>query len=142
MIKVKLDFKNIRTERELIMYLNKKLALATKDYTYPNSDPNWDAFADNFGDIVYKEIDLDTLTEEEKENNGLEIIKSMNELGLKNKDGVRDDLEITLINFNELKQRNSQLANDFLHFTQDNYEEMAKMEDEDEIVKVAIIIQS
>lgn len=142
MIKTTLDFKNIETERELIIYLNKKFKLAPKDYLYTHSDPNWDAFSDNFGDIIYKEIDLDTLTEEDKENNGLEIIKSMNELGLKNEDGVRDDLEISLINFNEFKQRNSQLANDFLHFTQDNYEEMKRMEDEDEIVKVNIVIDS
>jgi len=107
-----------------------------------HSDPNWDAFSDNFGDIIYKEIDLNSLTEEDKENNGLEIIKSMNELGLKNEDGVRDDLEITLINFHEFKQRNSQVANDFLRIIQDTYEEMTRMEDEDEIVKVNIVIES
>lgn len=142
MIKVTLDFKNITTERELIMYLNKKLELAPRDYLYVHSDPNWDAFSDNFGDIIYKEIDLNSLTEEDKENNGLEIIKSMNELGLKNEDGVRDDLEITLINFHEFKQRNSQVANDFLRIIQDTYEEMTRMEDEDEIVKVNIVIES
>lgn len=142
MIKVTLDFKDIETKGDLIFYIGEKLNLATKGRNSSSYIPNWDAFSDNFGDIVYKEIDLDTLTEEDKENNGLEIIKSMNELGLKNEDGVRDDLEISLINFNEFKQRNSQLANDFLHFTQDNYEEMKRMEDEDEIVKVNIVIDS
>ena len=140
MIKVILDFKDITTERELIMYLNKKLELAPRDYLYVHSTPNWDAFADNFGDIIYKEFDLNDLTDEEKEN--IEWFKNMNELGLKNTDGVRDDLEITLINFNEFKQRNSEVANDFLRIIKDTYEEMKKMEDEDEIVKVNIVIES
>jgi len=53
MIKVTLDFKNIKTEKELIIYLNKKLKLAPRDYLYTHSNPSWDAFSDNFGDIIY-----------------------------------------------------------------------------------------
>jgi len=141
MIEVRLDFKNIETERELIIYLNKKLELAPRDYPYTHSEPNWDAFADNFEDIVWKEVDLDNLNKEDQDD--IDILKSMNELGLKNEFGVRDDLEIKLTNFNKFKKKHQSIASDFLEIIDYRLSELYSDEEiENELVKVSIVVES
>lgn len=141
MIKAILDFKDIKTERDLIFYIGEKLNLATQGRDSSNYLPNWDAFADNFEDIVWKEVDLDNLNKEDQDD--IEILKSMNELGLKNEFGVRDDLEIKLINFNEFKKKRQSIASDFLEVTNLRLSELFNdKEVEDELLKVSIIIES
>lgn len=141
MIKVVLDFKDIKTESDLIFYIGEKLNLATKGRDSSNYLPNFDAFADNFEDIVWKEVDLDNLNKEDQDD--IEILKSMNELGLKNEFGVRDDLEIRLINFNEFKKEHPKIASDFLEVINLRLSELyCDKEIEDEIVKVNIVIES
>ena len=141
MIKATLDFKNIETKRQLILYVGDMLNLATKYMNHDKLEPNWDAFADNFEDIVWKEIDLDNLSEEDLDD--IEILKGMNELGLKNEFGVRDNLEIRMINFNEFKKGYQQIATDFLEIINLRLSELySDKEIEDEILKVNIVIES
>jgi len=141
MIKVILDFEDIKTESDLIFYIGEKLNLATKSRDSINYLPNWDAFADNFEDIVWKEVDLENLSEEDQED--MEILKSMNELGLKNEFGVRDDLEIKLINFNEFKKKHQNIASDFLKTIDLVLSELYSDEEiKDELLKVSRVIES
>jgi len=141
MIRVTLDFKNIETERQLILYVGDMLNLATKYMNHDKLEPDWDAFADNFEDIVWKEVNLDKLNKEDLDD--IEILKSMNELGLKNEFGGRDDLEIRLINFNEFKKEHQQIASDFLEMINFRLSELySDKEIEDELVKVKIVIVS
>ena len=141
MIKVILDFNDIKTKIDLIFYIGEKLNLATKGRDSSNYLPNWDAFADNFEDIVWKEVDLDNLNKEDQDD--IEILKSMNELGLKNEFGVRDDLEIKLINFNKFKKKHQSIASDLLEMIDDRLSELYSDEEiKDELVKVSRVIES
>jgi len=141
MIRVTLDFKNIETEGQLMLYVGDMLNLATKYINHDKLEPNWDAFADNFEDIVWKEVDLNNLNKEDLDD--FEILKGTNELGLKNEFGERDDLDIRLINFNEFKKEHQQIASDFLEMINFRLCELYNdKEIEDELVKVNIAIES
>lgn len=141
MIKAILDFKNIKTKRQLILYVGDMLNLATKYINHDKLEPNWDAFTDNFEDIVWREVDLDNLNEEDLDD--IEILKGMNKLGLKNEFGVRDDLEIRLINFNRFKKEHQQISSDFLEMINLRLSELySDKEIVDELVNVKIIIES
>lgn len=111
MIEIILDFKDIKTEEELVLYARKKLGLP-----YKNRVGKWDAFIDDFRTILYKEWEE---YNEEDWNSYEDYLKEKKidaQYGVKNEKGVRDDMRLVFINYRKffLNKKTRWLATMFL----------------------------
>lgn len=130
MIEVVLDIKEISTKDEFILYVSSKIGLP-----YEGLNGNWDAFTDDFREIQYKEFT------DFKEYNGWTnyeqylILKETNaEYGLKNSDGVRDDLKLIFINFLPFFMKHKDIAMVFLEIFAEVREEAKEFKKETDIL--------
>jgi len=140
MIKVTLDFKNIETKKQLILYVGDVLNLSTKGINPNKLNPSWDSFRDHFEEIVWKEYDLKKLNKEDLQD--IEYLKGLNRLGLKNEFGIRDDLEIKLINFYIFKNKYPKIATDFWETINEFKSLYNDCEIKEELLNISIIISS
>ena len=116
---VTLDFKNITTMNQLIIYASKMLKLSSN-----TKGMSWYAFRDDFWTILYKEY-TEYIQTDWKSYDDFEKAKKLDSsYGLKNREGVRDDLTIFLINFTKFKSEYPSIANEFLNAIFETIEEV------------------
>ena len=122
MIEIVLDFKDIKTEEELVLYARKKLGLP-----YKNRLGKWDAFSDDFADLFKPEIPNDYKFSLDDDwgwsdyNDYLIYKETDKEIGNKNEEGVRDDLKLILVNFYDFYYKYSGIAEYFIHVVLKTY---------------------
>ena len=130
-------------EHKLYSYLSEKLALPLR------IGP--DAFADFFWFLRFKE--WEDYSEEEWEQyedkdeweSYSEYIEEKEEnlrYGLKNKQGVRDDLKLIFLHFDAFKKKYNDLARQLLDVIQITLSETAKYPDHDDLLDIQIEIRS
>jgi len=143
MIEVVLDFKNIKTEEELLLYTREKLGLP-----YKNRVGKRDSFSDNFTGLFYPEIPKDykfSLNDEwgwSDYNDYLIYKQTDEEIGHKNKEGVRDDLKIILINFYDFYHKNSSIVQKFIEVMLSTYSSIKNNRWNDPVLGFGLDIQS
>ena len=119
MINVILDFKNITNMSQLIIYVSRELRLSLN-----TKGESWDAFRDDFWNILYKEY-VDYIESNWKSYDDFVKAKKLDSgYGLKNQDGVRDDLNISFVNFKEFYLTYPTIANEFLKIIFQTLEEV------------------
>jgi len=119
MIEVVIDFKDIKTQEDLVLLLREKLGLP-----YKNRVGKWDAFRDNFRIILYKEWDKYNDKDWKSYEEYLQDKKEDAQYGIKNEQGVRDDIKLVLINFRKFYIENSKLGSLFLEIIFEEIEEV------------------
>jgi len=107
MIDVELDFKDIKSAKELILYVRKQLNLP-----YDNRQGRWDAFRDDFSDLIIQKIPSKDYIYQDNDEWGWkdyfdyqESIRIYGDLGPKNNKGEKDDMKLIFKNFNILLNR-------------------------------------
>lgn len=133
MIEVELDFNELKKEKlyfdnsytpknieeKLLLFLSEKLNIPLRK--------GWDAFEDFFWLLRYKE--WETFEEIDEWKNYEEYLREKKEnsqYGLKNERGVRDNLLLIFINFEDFEKENYDLAKKLLDFINYVIEETAK----------------
>lgn len=146
MIEIVLDFKDISTKDEFISYISSKIGLP-----YEGLNANWDGFTDFLREIQYREfMPYVEFTGDSKEYNewssyqGYLIAKDNNaEFGLRNDDGIRDDLKLIFINFLPFFTKYKDIATIFLEiFSGVRGEAVEYKKDTDILVDMEICIKS
>jgi len=84
----------------------------------------WDAFRDNFRIILYKEWDKYNNEDWKSYEEYLQDKKEDAQYGIKNEQGVRDDIKLVLINFRKFYIENSKLGSLFLEIIFEEIEEV------------------
>ena len=142
MIEVELDFKDMSSLEELILYTRKKLGLP-----YENRKGNLDAFKDDFWRLRIAEFEEyhqkrdEWIDEEEYED----YIREDASYGLKNDKGVRDDLLLIFINFQDFFLKHTSHARAFLEVIFSVIEETKNIgvyEDKSDILDIKILIST
>lgn len=130
-------------EHKLYSYLSEKLALPLR------IGP--DAFADFFWFLRFKEWkdyseeeweQYEDKDEWESYSEYIEEKEENSRYGLKNKQGVRDDLKLIFLNFNAFKKKYSDLAKQLLDEIKFTLSETAKYPDHDDLLDIQIEIRS
>ena len=130
-------------EHKLYSYLSEKLALPLR------IGP--DAFADFFWFLRFKEWkdyseeEWEQYEDKDEWESYSEYIEEKEEnlrYGLKNKQGVRDDLKLIFLNFNAFKKKYNDLARQLLDVIQITLSETAKYPDHDDLLDIQIEIRS
>ncbi len=114
MIKKTLDFKDIDSQGDLGIYISTELK-----FSRITEIRSWDAYIDLFGELLYKE-DQDGYKEEDgwmSYQEYVDFITNDKAIGLKNENGIRDDLELTFVNFYPFFWKHRLLAMKFLECT-------------------------
>ena len=143
MIEVVLDFKKIKTQEELVLYARKKLCLP-----YENRVGKWDAFSDDFSDLLNPEIPKDYKFSMDDEwgwssyDDYLSYINNDKEIGHKNEEGYRDDLKLVLVNFYDFHHRNKEIAEYFIHVLLFAYSSMKNNQWNDPVLGFELDIKS
>lgn len=153
MIEVRIDFDEIDNIRELnYAYGNripenikeKMLYLLSLKLNLPPTH-NWDTFKEFYQYLHFKEL------QEFKPEDGwasydefLMIKEEDNKCGIKNKQGVRDNLKLIFINFNKFYKEHNELANKLLNFISDVKSEMLNYYDKNnnDFLNITIVIES
>ena len=118
-------------EHKLYSYLSEKLSLPLRIGTDAFADFFW--FQGHFCNIESTEWESYSEYIEEKEENS--------RYGLKNKQGVRDDLKLIFLNFNAFKKKYSDLARQLLDVIKFTLSETAKYPDHDDLLDMQIEIR-
>jgi len=84
----------------------------------------WDGFRDNFRIILYKEWDKYNNEDWKSYEEYLQDKKEDAQYGIKNEQGVRDDIKLVLINFRKFYIENSKLGSLFLEIIFEEIEEV------------------
>ena len=130
-------------EHKLYSYLSEKLSLPLR------IGP--DAFADFFWFLRFKEWkdyseeEWEQYKDKDEWESYSEYIEEKEEnsrYGLKNKQGVRDDLKLIFLNFNAFKKKYSDLAKQLLDVIKFTLSETAKYPDYDDLLDIQIEIRS
>lgn len=130
-------------EHKLYSYLSEKLSLPLR------IGP--DAFADFFWFLrfkewkYYSEEEWEQYKDKDEWESYSEYIEEKEEnsrYGLKNKQGVRDDLKLIFLNFNAFKKKYSDLARQLLDVIKFTLSETAKYPDSDDLLDIQIEIRS
>lgn len=151
MIEVELDFNELKKEKlyfdnsytpknieeKLLLFLSEKLNIPLRK--------GWDAFEDFFWLLRYKE--WETFEEIDEWKNYEEYLREKKEnskYGLKNERGVRDNLLLIFINFEDFEKENYDLAKKLLDFINYAIEETAKysVSNGKDILDIQIIVKS
>ena len=133
---VRLDLQEMLIEEEFILYISEKIGLP-----YEGLNGNWDAFADDFREIQYKEFQKYDGWGNDKD---YLFFKKLNaEYGLTNSDGVRDDLKLIFINFLPFFIKNKKLVMTFLEiFAEEREEAKENKQETDVLLDMEICIKS
>lgn len=151
MIEVELDFNELKKEKlyfdnsytpknieeKLLLFLSEKLNIPLRK--------GWDAFEDFFWLLRYKEWEtFEEIDEWKNYEEYLEEKKENSQYGLKNEKGVRDNLLLIFINFEDFKKENYDLAKKLLDFINYVIEETAKysVSNGKDILDIQIIVKS
>ena len=130
-------------EHKLYSYLSEKLALPLR------IGP--DAFADFFWFLRFKEWkdyseeEWEQYEDKDEWESYSEYIEEKEEnlrYGLKNKQGVRDDLKLIFLHFDAFKKKYNDLARQLLDVIQITLSETAKYPDHDDLLDIQIEIRS
>jgi|GEM_PF-1581493 len=107
MIDVELDFKDIKSAEELVLYVRKQLNLP-----YDNRQGRWDAFRDDFSDLIIQKLPPKDYIYQDNDEWGWkdyfdyqESIRMYGDLGPKNNKGEKDDMKLIFKNLNILLNR-------------------------------------
>ena len=116
MIEVVLDFKGIKTQEELVLYVRKELGLPYKDRV-----GKWDAFSDDFSDLFDKVPPKDYIYQDDDEwcwdgnyDDYKYYVDTLGEIGPKDENGNKGDMKLIFINFYPFLKRNHDFAMYFL----------------------------
>ena len=116
MIEIILDFKDIKTEEELVLYARKKLGLP-----YKNRVGKWDAFIDDFIDIFTKVPSKDYIYQDDDEwcwdgnyDDYKYYMDTLWEIGPKDENGNKGDIKLIFINFYQFLNEHYGIALKFL----------------------------
>jgi len=116
MIEVVLDFKDIKTQEELVLYARKKLGLP-----YKNRVGIWDAFIDNFSDIFTKIPPKDYIYKDNDEwcwegnyDDYKYYSEDLAQIGPKDENGNKGDMKLIFINFYPFLKEHHNIAVFFL----------------------------
>jgi len=140
MIEVTIDFKNIKTKEELIKYVAKELK-----FYYKTNGTSWDAYQELLANLRFEEIPKNYLFSLEDDwgwNSYDEYkiyLQDDSQVGLKNDEGIRDNLNINILNFYLLLKINRSLAIDFLEKT---LLVTRKKSEYDRLLRIILTIQS
>ncbi|MDN5100119.1 hypothetical protein O8C83_04745 [Aliarcobacter butzleri] len=151
MIEVELDFNELKKEKlyfdnsytpknieeKLLLFLSEKFNIPLRK--------GWDAFEDFFWLLRYKEWEtFEEIDEWKNYEEYLEEKKENSQYGLKNEKGVRDNLLLIFINFEDFKKENYDLAKKLLDFINYVIEETAKysVSNGKDILDIQIIVKS
>ena len=134
---VRLDLQEMLIEEEFILYISEKIGLP-----YEGLNGNWDAFADDFREIQYKEFQKYDGWENDERR--YLFLKDLNaEYGLTNSDGVRDDLKLIFINFLPFFIKNQKMVMTFLEiFAEEREEAKENKQETDVLLDMEICIKS
>lgn len=152
MIEVRLDFDEIKRmnflddyipddiRERLILFLSHKLNLPLRI--------GWDAFRDFYRHLFFKEISI--YKEEDGWRDYEDYLWQKKEdeyCGVKNNNGVRDDLKLVFVNFNKFRDKHPFLAKELLEFLDDVKEEMTGDVFEgdelfDDMLEIKVVIDS
>jgi hypothetical protein len=151
MIEIIFDFEGIKTEYELFRMAYIKIL----NIDMPKNPINgkyavWDAFRDDFSDILRKEFPADYKYDPDDEWGWSDYadyqsyVETDRSVGPKNEEGVRDDMRLILVNFYDFNHKHRELAQDFLSVLTETYSEVKhhKYTEEDELLKFQILIES
>ena len=126
MIEVVIDFSEIHINKndseeekraKFIGYVKRKLNLPWQE----GWRGVWDAFSDNFSELFIPEIPKDYKFSLDDDwgwsdyNDYLIYKQTDEEIGNKNKDGVRDDLKLILVNFYDFYYKHRTIAEHFIY---------------------------
>jgi RNAse (barnase) inhibitor barstar len=115
MIEVVIDFKDIKTQEDLVLLLREKLGLP-----YKNRVGKWDAFRDNFSDIFCKIPPKDYVYKDNDEwewhdhYDYVECVRDWSEIGPKDENGEKGDMKFIFKNFHQFSKRNYTAARTLL----------------------------
>ena len=149
MIEVVIDFKKIEQRYEIsnsnlsnvtVLFLSEKLGLP-----YKNRIGKWDAFRDNIWILRYKEwTEYREKDEWESYEEYLEEKELNSQYGVKNEQGLRDDLKLVFINFQPFFLKYRSVACQLLEILFGVIEETKKYstDDGDDMLKMDIYIKS
>ncbi|MDY0403325.1 hypothetical protein [Sulfurovum sp.] len=106
MIEVVLDFKDIQTKEELIIYVSKELNIR-----HNTNGRSWDAFIDDFGDLFMRLPPKDYIYKDNDEwgfkdyDDYMACRQIYGDIGPKNSQGEKGDFRLILKNFNMLRTK-------------------------------------
>jgi len=125
MIEIILDFQKIKTDYDIYKLLYQKLFNIELPINL-NNDKRvvWDTFRDDFHNILYKEWGEYNEVDWENYEDYLKDKNQDSQYGIKNKQGVRDDMQLVFINFRKFYIEYLGIAYPFLEMIFEKIEEV------------------